>query len=219
MNTKQALDEFKSVQGVTGAYIYSAKGNVIANNLPEIYKEAKLLNIGKALAKLYSAGGLTFPDISDIFLSYEESIVIGREIADKSYLIILSEPSLNVNLVTLTMNLIKDDIKVAIQNGAPTQPVIAEELPAGKKVTANDLLETGALAAPLQEMQAALAKVMGPMAKVIFIESVEKWQAACMPSSKNLLKLMEIIIPGIKDPEKVHRYEEMVKSIIMHKGK
>jgi len=219
MNIKQALDELKAVQGVTGAYIYSAKGNVIANNLPEIYKEAKLLNIGKALAKLYTAGGLTFPDISDVFLSYEESIVIGREIADKSYLIILSEPSLNVNLVTLTMNLIKDDIKEAIQNGAPEQPVTAEELPAGKKVTANELITTGILAAPLQEMQAALAKVMGPMAKVIFIECVEKWQAVCPPSSKNFPKLMDIIVTGIKDPEKVHRYEELVKSIVVHRSK
>ncbi len=83
---EHVLNEFKSVQGVMGAYIYNARGHVLANNLPTIFKEAMLLNIGKVLAKLYSAGGLTFPDISDVFLSYEESIVIVREITDKCHI-------------------------------------------------------------------------------------------------------------------------------------
>ncbi len=218
MNMKHFLDEFKTVQGVTGAFIYNAKGIVLANTLPDIFKEAKLLNIGKVLAKLYSAGGLTFPDITDLFLSYEESIVIVREIANKSYLIILSEPSLNVNLVTLTINLIKDEIKEAIGNVAPAQPITAEGSPTERKATANDSIE-GVLAAPLQEMQAALAKVIGPMAKVIFVESLEKWQSICLPSSKTLPKLMEIIAQEIKDPEKFRRYEELVKSTVMHKSK
>ena len=224
---EHVLNEFKSVQGVMGAYIYNARGHVLANNLPTIFKEAMLLNIGKVLAKLYSAGGLTFPDISDVFLSYEESIVIVREITDKSYLIILSEPSLNVNLVTLTMNLIKDELKEAIGNAssAPTprpaalsQPIIAEGSPKERKTTANMLIENGSLAAPLQGMQAALAKVMGPMAKIVFVESVEKWQDICLPSFKNLPKLMEILALEISDPEKVGRYEELVRSIVMHES-
>lgn len=234
-NMEHVLDEFKSVQGVTGAYIYNAKGLILANNLPAMFKEAKLLIIGKVLAKLYSAGGLTFPDITDVFLSYEESIVIVREIADKSYLIILSEPTLNMNLVTLTMNLTKDDLKVAIQNvppapslqsasspaprpAAPAQHIIAEEPPKARKTTAKELMENGPLATPLQGMQAALAKIMGPMAKIIFVESVEKWQAICLPSFNNLPKLMEILALEIMDPEKVGHYKELVMPIVMHES-
>jgi predicted regulator of Ras-like GTPase activity (Roadblock/LC7/MglB family) len=225
---EHVLNEFKSVQGVIGAYIYNARGLVLANNLPAIFKEAMLLNIGKVLAKLYSAGGLTFPDISDVSLSYEESIVIVREITDKSYLIILSEPSLNVNLVTLTMNLIKDELKEAIGNASPSpaprpaalaQPIIAEGPPKERKTTAKELIENGSLSAPLQGMQTALAKLMGPMAKIIFAESVEKWQAVCLPSFKNLPKLMEILALEIVEPEKVSRYEELVKSIVTHESK
>ena len=232
---EHVLDEFKSVQGVTGAYVYNARGLVLANNLPGIFKEAKLLNIGKVLAKLYSAGGLTFPDITDVFLSYEESIVMVREIADKSYLIILCEPSLNVNLVTLTMNLVKEDLKEAIRNAppasgpqaapaaaakpaAPPQPVIAEEPPKAKRTTAKELMENGPLTASLQGMQAALAKVMGPMAKIIFVESVEKWQSICLPSFNNLPKLMEVLALEIMDPEKVAHYKELVMPIIMHES-
>jgi len=228
---KHVLDEFKSVQGVIGSCVYNAKGLVLANNFPSIFKEEKLLSIGKMLAKLYSAGGLTFPDITDVFLSYEESIVIVREIADKSYLIILSEPSLNVNLVTLTMNLVKDDLKEAILNAAapipqaapastpqttaPAQSIFQKE----KKTSANELIAKGALAETLQGMQAALAKIMGPMAKIIFAESVEKWQDVCLPSFNNLPKLMGILAEGIMDPEKVSRYEELVKSIFVRESK
>jgi hypothetical protein len=212
---------------VIGAYIYNARGLVLANNLPAIFKEAMLLNIGKVLAKIYSAGGLTFPDITDVLLSYEESIVIVREISDKSYLIILSEPSLNVNLATLTMNLIKDELKEATRNAppastprpaAPAQSITTEGSTKEGKTTANELIANGSLAAPLQGMQAALAKVMGPMAKIVFVESVEKWQTICLPSFKNLPKLMEILALEIVEPEKVSRYEELVRSIITHES-
>jgi predicted regulator of Ras-like GTPase activity (Roadblock/LC7/MglB family) len=231
---KQFIDEFLSVQGVTGAYIYSAKGHVIANNLPGVFKEAKLVNIGKVLAKLYSAGGLTFPDISDVFLSYEESVVIIREVGDKSYLIILCEPSLNVNLVTLTMNLIKDDLADAIKSlpspsgpqavspaapAAPKKPGSAEQ-PVFKEpdtmsmLKGKELMEKGPLADLLQGMQAALAKVIGPMAKIIFQESLEKWQVICLPSFNSVPKLVDVIALEIMEADKVADYRNLIKSLI-----
>lgn len=225
----QVLNEFKTVQGVTGAYVFNVKGLVMANNLPALFKEAKLLNMGKMLSKIFSAGRLTFPDITEVFLSYEESIVVVREIVEKVYLIVLCEPSLNVNLVTLTMNLAMDDLRENIAS-APAAPVRQPEAPPAvekpspvertsgqKKGAAKEMLKAGPLVPFLQAMLTALAKVMGPMARIILEESLEVWQAVCQPSYDTLPKLVDILTLEIKDPEKVSSFREMVNSNIFEK--
>jgi predicted regulator of Ras-like GTPase activity (Roadblock/LC7/MglB family) len=213
---EQTLNELKSVQGVTGAYIFTAKGLILANTIPGIFKPDKLQNMGKMLAKIHAAGRMNFPDISEIFLTFDESILIIREIVGKVYLIILCEPNLNINLITLSMNLImeelKDEVESQSESSAPTaiKAVPSTQATATQTLSPKGLLASGPLSTSLQGMQAALAKFLGPMAKIIFIECIEKWLNDGPPSRQSLPNLVNIVSQEIKDADKAAGYRQMV---------
>lgn len=212
------LNELDSVKGLTGAYIYQSPGTILLNTLPSVFKPARLLSMGKSLAKIHGAGALSLPDLSDVVLNFDESTVITRSVADKTWLIILGEPDLNVNMVTLSVNLLLDDFKgsFALPAGGGTTgfPVPAHSLPSGsaRPASPKDLLERGPLAPDLQAMQSALAKVIGPMAKIIFSECLEKWLQQTTPSREKLPRLTELVFQEIADPEKADKYQKMLGS-------
>lgn len=214
------LHELASVQGLTGAYIYQSPGSILQNILPPIFKPARLLSMGKALVKIHSAGALNFPDLSDVVLNFDESIVITRSIAEKTWLIVLGEPDLNVNMVTLSMNLLLDDFTGNFDT-APSDERIdlpaPEPPPSAVKGFAppspQGLMERGPLALDLQTMQGALAKVIGPMAKIIFSECLEKWLLLNGPSREKLPALTNLVVQEIADPDKVAKYKKILESI------
>ena len=84
---KQVIEELKAIPGVVGGCIFDSRKGIIANNLPPIFKEAKLSNIGKLLSKMYASGKNNFSDITEISLYYEESVVIVREASANMFLI------------------------------------------------------------------------------------------------------------------------------------
>lgn len=232
---EQILHDLKSVQGVTGAYVLNSKGQILVNTLPPIFKPPKLLNMGKSLIKIYAAGKLNFPDISEIFVTFEESILILRVVVEKTFIIVVCEPSLNVNLVTLSLNMIMEDLKQSIdslpgdaaplttssQPAAQSEPVPTpqEEPPKGKKASAKELVEAGPLATELQGIQTSLAKVLGPMAKIILLESIEKWQGICIPSRETLPKLVDILTLEISGADKIALFKQLVTPIVSVAGK
>jgi hypothetical protein len=213
------LNELAGVQGLTGAYIYQSPGTILQNILPPIFKPARLLSMGKALVKIHGAGILNFPDLSDVVLSFDESTVITRSIAEKTWLIILGEPDLNVNMVTLSVNLLLDDFKDSLEKGQSAEkvelPIPELPKPVAKfpPPSPKDLMERGRLAPDLQAMQGALAKVMGPMAKIIFLECLEKWLQGNVPSKEKLSALNDLVVREIADSNTAAKYLKIIESI------
>ncbi len=213
------LNELASVQGLTGAFIYQSPGTILQNILPPVFKPARLLSMGKALVKIHGAGALNFPDLSDVILNFDESTVITRSIAEKTWLIILGEPDLNVNMATLSMNLLLDDLKTSHEL-APSEERAATTIPevsapiakAPSQPSPKELMERGPLAPDLQAMQGALAKIMGPMAKIIFSECLEKWLQRHAPSREKLPDLTNLVVREIADPDKAAKYQQMLVS-------
>ncbi len=69
------------------------------------------------------------------------------------------------------------------------------------------------MAADLQAMQGALAKVIGPMAKIIFLECLEKWLQRNAPSREKLPALTDLVLREIADPEKAVKYQNMLEAL------
>jgi hypothetical protein len=77
------------------------------------------------------------------------------------------------------------------------------------------LIEKGALAPSLQGMQMALAKFMGPMAQIIFLECVEKWMGNHpQPVKSSLPYLVDIVVEEIGDPAKMAEYRQRVSTFL-----
>ena len=73
-------------------------------------------DMGATLVKVYKSGRLNFSDITDVSIYYDEAIVVIREAPDNVYLIIVFEASANLNLLSMTVNLIMDDINEFVKN-------------------------------------------------------------------------------------------------------
>ncbi|WP_022665837.1 DUF4388 domain-containing protein [Desulfospira joergensenii] len=73
-----------------------------------------------------------------------------------------------------------------------------------------EMLSRGPLSERLQEMQAALYKTAGPMAKILFRDAVREWIRVEDPSESSLPALIEIVVRGINDPDKKQIYMKMI---------
>ncbi len=210
---KALLEEVQSIPGVIGSYVFNPEKGIIISEMPLVFKDSNLVKIGKMLAKIYMTGFGSFPDISEITLYYDESLVVVRKIPAGVFLIIFCDPSLNLNLLTMTLNLIMDDLNKKgqndIYNANNGSVALSDKKPSPKNP--KDIINNGPLADTLKSMEKALAKVMGPMAKIIFKDSVDEWALNNMPSFDSIDSLVNLLAKEIDDPEKIDYYRELIE--------
>ena len=66
------------------------------------------------------------------------------------------------------------------------------------------------LASPLNAMEAALNKIMGPMSKIIMRDSLRAWAEQVQPRRETLGKLLDILCREIGDEGKAQEYRALV---------
>ena len=201
---KQAIDELKAIPGVVGVCLYSGQEGLLQSNLPGIFKPDKLTAVGKQLAKLLAAGRMSFDDLNDLSLHYDESVIIARELRKGLTIFAICDPSFNHNLLTMSLNLLQDDWQD--QPTSQADPVAVS--PALSVVERDEKLE------PLMaELRAVLAKVLGPMAAIIFDEIQQDWLQKGGASAQ-LDDLLEMIHGEIGDPEKIATFKALAAPLL-----
>jgi len=204
----KVLEEIKSIPGIIGGYIFNSQKGITAGNLPMIFKEDRLQRIAGMLIKMYSNGRSNFQDILEISIYYDESVLIIREIDASTYLIILCDPSINENLLTMSLNLVIDDLK---KQEEPQEKISMPDNSQKNEINRERLLNEGPMSKNLKGMQTALAKIVGPMAKIIFIDALNEWGKTEQPSFSSITSLLKILDMEIGDPEKISYYRELIK--------
>lgn len=66
----------------------------------------------------------------------------------------------------------------------------------------------------LQGMQTCLAKVIGPIAKIVFQDALYQWEQHTSPGSKDYAMLKKMILNEIDDPDHKQRLEELLTEYI-----
>ncbi len=218
----QILTELQSVPGVIGAFVFHSQNGVKLRALPEVFKEAKLVKMGKSLVKIYAAGCMGVSELSEVSLYYEESIVIVRRISTREFLIVLLDPGANLNLVSMSLNLTVEELKTVpekpVEVNAPGPPVQVEPpLPITRNngYKAEEMLQSGPMAESLRSMQLSLAKVMGPIARVIFRDALTEWLKNGSPSFENVAVLIDVLEKEINDPEKFQDYRKRIAAYLV----
>ena len=238
------LDQLNKTPGIMGSYVLSLKKRVIANKMPPVFTDTKLLTMGKLLVKIYLAGKMSMQEMSEITLFYQESVLTLREVADQAYLVVLYDPAMRINHLFTAINLIMPDLKR--QAGDPIQPVpqpvkqpspapvpAAAETPAKKPVITIEaflenedeeddsamidpetLISSGPMAGVLQEMQTALTKVIGPIAPILFTAALKEWIATDRPDFGTIQGLVDILQKEIDDPERFQAYQKKITPYI-----
>ena len=214
----QVFGEILGTPGVLGLFVFSPPDKVLANTLASRLDGPGLINSGKLLQRIHSATRMNIADVSELLLFYEEALLLVKEITDKVFLVVMAEGSANPYLITMSIGMTLDDLKLWVQSQqvAPPAPLAprpepeAKPAPVAHKPTPEELMESGPLADTLSEMQSALARVMGPMASIIFPEAEAQWINVSNPSEATLGELVKILSKEIKDPKRIKRFREMV---------
>jgi len=211
---KQAIDELKAIPGVVGACLFGSQEGVLQCNLPGIFKPEKLTAVGQQLSRLLAAGRMSLNDMQDLSLHFDESVVIARELHKGLILFALCDPSFNHNLLTMSLNLLQDELREKVET-----PVVARSTDVTAPLADNSVESAAGVAASLSSVEYlkwkplltdALAKVMGPMAGIIVDEIYADWSQS-QAQAAGLSTLLEMIRAEIDDGQKIATFDALIE--------
>lgn len=195
---KNLVTEIKAIPGVIGACCYHSQKGLVANSLPGLFKPDKLLQIGKHIARLLAAGRLNFPDLTDIVLQYEETTLVGKSLDQNLVLAVLCDPGINMNLLTMSLNLAMENLP----SKAEEQPPAVQPPPDSES------------AAPppkdLEPVRSSLAKVVGPMATIMFEEALNEARQTGATGKALLTHLENILVREIGDETMADQFRQLL---------
>ncbi len=210
----KVLSEIKTIPGIIGGFFFDSRHGIQAGNLPTVFKKENLNRIGAVLEKMYMMSNSGLGDITDLVLCYDESTISMRRIGKTLSFVIISDPSLNQNLLTMSMNMLAEDfrkIDAGLKEFGERKEENSENLVSSiKDLSAEDVIHHSPLATQLQGMQTALYKILGPMAEIIFKEAVRDWIQSEEPSETSIPGLLEILAGEIDDSVKEKKYFELI---------
>jgi len=209
---KEKLDDLKDLSGVNGACLFHLKNGVVGTNLPAIFTTEKLSEIAKLLNKLLGAGRMSFNDLTDLSLQYDESVILARGINDSMIIFLLCDPGINQNLITMSLNLLQQELetldiplqgKAAAPSAAPTAPPPAEDN----------------VSPVLAQVREQLPQILGPMADFIFDDVVESWRGQGKYTLNDLPALINLLEEEIDNADQASRLRSIISPIISQAGR
>ena len=205
------LAQINRVSGTIGSLICNEQGHLMAYAFPPIYDVPLLTSVVSVLTENLSGLDDMAGQVKMMDFRFQDGRVVIR-ILNGGYLALLCTPAVNLQLLNISLNVAMVRIgKLLLKSPDSLAGSVHPDRPFhDRAVNLQALLQQGPLASPLQGMQATLAKFLGPMAKIIFIECMEKWLEHNRPVKESLPQLIEIVRKEIDDPVKSADYGQRV---------
>ncbi len=228
---EEVLKQVNGVAGFVGGLVCDNQGNLMAHDFPPIFDvsmiQAVVASLSDNIAGLEEmTGGVTMIDFR-----YENGRVLVRPVKG-GCLVLLCERTINLQLLAISLYVAIKKLEKLFNSCSPTSldaPVTTSSLAAPvltvassrpvesdntsrtlRTVEVRDLIDKGSLSKQLQGMQVALAKNLGPIAKIVFFECVEKWLQSNQPDKAAFPQLIDIVLKEIDDPKKGAEYRQRV---------
>ncbi len=205
------IDELKVIPGVMGACIVNSQTGVQVTNLPALFRVERLALVGKHLLKIYAAGRMSFDDLTDITLNYDESVVVARELEKNTLIFAICDPTFNQNLLSMSFNLLHEEFKLGNFTEVAAEPVTTVAAP---ELSAPSPVESKISQDLLAEMKGALGKILGPMAGFIFDEVMDNWLEQGPPDASRIEELIDQLNQEIDDQDKIDKYRQLISSAL-----
>jgi len=212
---EEFLRQIKAVPGTLGCMVYDDQGHLVSHVFPSIFDQkmlsAAVATVSENLPGLKDyTGGVRMIDFR-----FQNGRIVIKPV-DGGCLVILCEGTVNLQSLIISLNLAVKQVEKNLKTAAPVsqQATVAATTSSSSKASPQELIDKGPLAPYLQGMQTTLAKFMGPMAKVIFLECVEKWLQDHQPVKAALPQLADIVAAEIGDPAKTSEYRQRVSTLL-----
>ncbi len=212
---EEVLKQIKTVPGTLGCLVYNDQGRLVAHVFPSIF-DMKLLSAAVATVseKLTGLGDYT-GGVKMADFRFQNGRIVVKPV-DGGCLVILCEGTVNLQALIISLNVAIKQVERILKTAgtAPQQNLVEPKAAPVSKASPQDLIEKGPLSPYLQGMQTTLAKFLGPMAKIIFLECVEKWLQDQQPAKSTLPQLVDIVAAEIGDPAKTSDYRQRVSTFL-----
>ncbi len=215
---EMVLEDIKCMPGVSCVFCFDTSAGIVARIAAPEFSDEKLTSVGRMLAKIFSGGKQVFADLQSVQLSVDQWNIFIIWVTGTHYLTIIHEQSLNPNLLNMTLAQAVKDLTTALAapSASPTAGATAAtpEKPSLGSDKIRQILLTGPFPRVLAAMETSLAKVMGPMASMIFKDTLEKWtESIDEPNRKTLEMLAKMLSSEIGDSEKIEAFEKLIAPI------
>jgi hypothetical protein len=208
------IEDIKCLPGVSCVFCFDTRTGIVAKRASPKFSEEDLSSVGRTLAKVFSGGKQLFADLQSVQLSVDQWSIFIIWVAGTHYLTIIHEQSLNPNLLSMTLAQAVKDLTAALSTPAAGAAIPPTAKAGNVPEKVRQALMSGPYPRVLAAMEASLAKVMGPMASIVFKDTLEKWTDGIdEPNRKALEKLAKMLSSEIGDPEKMQAYERMIAPI------
>jgi predicted regulator of Ras-like GTPase activity (Roadblock/LC7/MglB family) len=210
------LKQIKTVPGVLGCMVCDDHGHLVSHVFPSLFDKemlsAVIATVSQNLPGLKDfTGGVRLIDFR-----FQSGRIVAKTF-DGGCLVILCEGTVSLQALIISVNIAIKQIEKALNIASP---VVQQASAAPKAVSPvnsaspRELIERGPVSEYLQGMQTTLLKYLGPMAKIIFLECVEKWLQTNQPIRAALPHLVDIVVVEIGDPAKTAEYRQKVAAFI-----
>jgi predicted regulator of Ras-like GTPase activity (Roadblock/LC7/MglB family) len=162
---KSILEDINAVIGVTGCFVCTNDGQVLASALPKLFDEAALSDVGQLISK--TMAGLATDrrrKVGDIDLVYEQGRLVTKSLKE-GCLCILCVRDVNLPLLNLTANVAGKKLAEELNSKVVERPLPRRELkPAGGPPVD---------AVFFRQLEQHLARAIGPIATLVVDEEIE----------------------------------------------
>ena len=196
-------DIIASLPEVAGGFLYAPETGIYSNQTDGIANDMSLLQVSLKLTKIVSLISVHFHDTGGIRVYFKDLILFGTMIEGGHWLFLFHQPSLSPGMIKMTvqmaLNIVTDEPIL------PANPVISQN-EADPSQTEKDIIgillaDESELREPLTNIHSQLAQYIGPVAELVFNDSVEAWASQNSPSLENIPKLIAMLSVEIDDED------------------
>ncbi|MBU0728597.1 MAG: hypothetical protein KKE17_07925 [Proteobacteria bacterium] len=118
------LKEIKSLPNIIGSFIYVENQGVEHTDLPRIFRKDGLEKVGRSLDRIFTLNAPSDLAVDSLEIKFNESVAFVQRINQGSSIITFCDPSANLSLVSMTMNMLLPELKNSLAH-----PKEDEDLP------------------------------------------------------------------------------------------
>jgi predicted regulator of Ras-like GTPase activity (Roadblock/LC7/MglB family) len=197
---KSVLEDINAVVGVTGCFVCSSEGEILASVLPGVFDGEAISAAGwTAMQTVLGLQTTRRRRVNELDLLYREGRIIVKSLGE-SCLGILCVRNINIPLLNLTANLAARELKKRLKAPSPAEKVPPE-------LTVDETF--------FAQMEHELTKVMGPVATLIIDDEMAALGAAkdSFPRDR-VAELVEKISSEITDEGKRASFQQTMLEAI-----
>jgi predicted regulator of Ras-like GTPase activity (Roadblock/LC7/MglB family) len=220
---KQVLNKFVATEGVLGAYVLHPEDGVVESDMPSNFGEEVLQRIGRNLTGMADLARSDFSDSREISFFFHDAALRIQGINKDYHFIALFSPRMNRGALKKAAGIFIKEFDEAIVSSRKLSLVKPAGSGRGRQtgaesaetVSPESLMSSGTLARPLETMQSALFKVVGPIAKMIFFDAIEQWLALDTPCMDSLPLLTDIVAEEVGDAGLANGFKERLPAFCL----